>query len=212
MKLTPEQLLRIAPAAGSKAAAIAAALTMAMPRYGITTPERAAPFLGNLAHESGQFIRARENLNYQASTLLRVWPSRFLTEDMAKRYAHMPEDIANLVYANRMGNGDVKSGDGYRYRGAGWIQLTGKENHLAAALEFDIDPEQIGDWLCTPEGAALSAAWYWKNAGCNAYADKGNHDAIADLINIGRRTARVGDAIGYEERLMLTKRSAVVLA
>jgi len=212
MTITPEQLLRVAPAVGSRAAVVAAALSAAMPRFGITTPARTAHFIGQTAHESGQFLRARENLNYQASTLMRVWPSRFPSEASAKGYAHMPEAIANYVYANRMGNGDMKSGDGYRYRGAGWIQLTGKENHLAAALFFDVDPETIGEWLCTPDGAALSAAWYWKNAGCNALADQDNCDAISDLINIGRRTTRIGDAVGYAERLMLTNLTKKAIA
>lgn len=213
MNVTVTHLLRIAPLLGSMAPAVAAALNLAMPRFDIdASVDRMAPFLANVAHESGGFLHKRENLNYQASTLMRTWPSRFPTEAVAKGYAHMPEPIANYVYAGRMGNGDMASGDGFRYRGAGWIQLTGKDNHFACALYFDIDPEKVGEWLCTPEGAALSAAWFWHTAGCNALADKGNFDAICDVINIGRRTKEVGDAIGYADRLRLYKSLKQVMA
>lgn len=119
--------------------------------------------------------------------------------------------IANYVYANRMGNGNERSGDGWRYRGAGWIQLTGRDNHQEVARELAVIGD-IGDWLSTVTGAALSAAWFWWKSGCNPLADAGNVDAISDLINIGHVTAKQGDSVGYDKRLSLTRHCLKVLS
>ncbi|WBS00215.1 glycoside hydrolase family 19 protein [Pseudoduganella sp. SL102] len=211
MYITPEQLLRIAPGVGPAAGMYVAALNSAMDRFLINTPKRAAHFLAQVVHESGQLARFREDLNYSATRLRGVWPKRFLTIQIAQLYARKPEAIANYVYANRMGNGDERSGDGWRYRGAGWIQITGRKNHqeVAGALHVLAD---VGDWMSTVNGAALSAAWFWWKSGCNRWADVGNVDAISDLINIGHRTERVGDSVGYDARQNLTKHCLAVLS
>jgi putative chitinase len=211
MHITPEQLLRIAPEVGPAAGVYTAALNAAADRFLINTPKRMAHFLAQIVHESGQLKRFRENLNYSASALRLTWPKRFLSTQIAQLYARQPEKIANYVYASRMGNGDEKSGDGWRYRGAGWIQITGKANHreVGAALAVTGD---IGEFLSTVTGAALSAAWFWWKSGCNRWADAGNVDAISDLINIGHRTERIGDSVGYDARASLTKHCLQVLS
>lgn len=228
MNLTAEQLLKMAPRVGAAAGVYVAALNAAMSRYCIDTPKRAAHFLAQVVHESGELSCMRENLNYSAHGLANTWPARFAAKDAAGKYLmttdgrkvpndlaialqRRPEAIANAAYAGRMGNGDEKSGDGWRYRGAGWIQITGRDNHreVAGALAIIGD---IGDYLATVPGAAASAAWFWWKTGCNRLADAGNVDAISDLINIGHRTERVGDSIGYDKRLSLTKHCLQVLA
>lgn len=228
MNLTAEQLLKMAPRVGAAAGVYVAALNAAMSRYCIDNPKRAAHFLAQVLHESGELQRVRENLNYGADGLANTWPTRFAKKDAAGKYlmtadgrkvpnelaAHLqrrPEAIANAVYAGRMGNGDEKSGDGWRYRGAGWIQITGRDNHreVAGALAIIAD---IGAYLESIPGAAASAAWFWWKSGCNKLADAGNVDAISDVINIGRRTEKVGDAIGYADRLRLTKHCLAVLS
>jgi putative chitinase len=199
----------------------APALTAAMERFAINTPARQSAFLAQVGHESAQLTRLAESFNYTPEGILGTFNTvktiRF-TPDLARQYGRTAEHpanqrmIANTAYANRMHNGDVDSGDGYRHRGAGLIQLTGKENHLAASMYFDKDLETIGDWLRSPEGACLSAAWFWECAGCNEAADAGDFDKVSDLINIGRKTAKVGDAIGYGDRLALFKKTEKVLA
>ena len=220
MNLTPEQLLKIAPRVGAAAGVYVGALNAAMSRYCINTPQRAAHFLAQIAHESGDFGGFRENLNYTPEAILNTFNTRTTTRftmSQAGQYgrtaAHAADQkaIANIAYANRMGNGDEKSGDGWRYRGAGWIQITGRDNHreVAGALAIIGD---IGEYLSTVPGAAASAAWFWWKTGCNRFADGGNVDAISDLINIGHRTDRVGDSVGYDKRLSLTKHCLQVLS
>lgn len=214
MKLTIQQLCQVAPGARANAAAIVAALNPAMERFGINTRLRSAHFLGQLAHESGEFTSKRENLNYKPDAILRHFNNskiqRF-TPEQAQLYgrtaAHPAnqEMIANIAYANRMGNGDVKSGDGWRNRGAGWIQLTGANNLNACADFFHLPRETVAAWLCTPTGAAMGAAWFWSINNINQHADVDNVDAVSDRVNIGRQTAKVGDAIGYGDRFMLTE-------
>lgn len=116
-------------------------------------------------------------------------------------YARNPRKIANKVYANRMGNGDEASGDGWTYRGAGLIQLTGKANQLACASHFGIAPEKIGVWLRTPEGASRSAAWFWDQHHLSTFALRGDFDGVCDIVNIGKKTEKIGDSIGYAGRL-----------
>src|SRR5262245_36192792 len=131
------------------------ALNAAMQRFEINTPARAAAFLAQTAHESGEFRRLVENLSYSAAGLCKTWPKRFLTLDVAKPYERQPELLANYVYAKRLGNGDVASGDGWRFRGRGLIQLTGRGNYrscgTAIVLPLEIEPERLE----TPETAAL---------------------------------------------------------
>lgn len=222
-----DHLLVIMPQAKSRVAICLDPLNAAMAEFDINTPARQAAFLAQVGHESAQLSTAEENLFYSADGLANTWPARYgrkvqgnyvlsqkkriLPNELALALQRKPEAIANNVYANRMGNGPEESGDGWRHRGAGWIQLTGKENQLAAALYFDIPLEKIGDWLRTPEGAARSAAWFWKVNGCNAYADRGDFDGVSDLVNRGRKTARIGDAIGYADRLALYNKAREVM-
>lgn len=149
------------------------------------TGRRIAAFIGQISVESAGFTAIEENLNYSAERLCAVWPSRFPTSDAAGMCAYRPVALANTVYADRMGNGDAYSGDGWRYRGAGLIQLTGKTNQLACAAALKVDPAQIGDYLRTPSGALASAVWFWNAHDLNSYADRWLLTAMSKLINGG---------------------------
>jgi putative chitinase len=170
------------------------ALSKILPDYDINTVPRVAAFLAQTAHESGGYRALTENLNYRAETLSKVWPSKF-PPDVAQQYAHNPEAIANIAYANRMGNGDEASGDGFRYCGRGLIQLTGKANYTAFAQSIDTPVEEIPEFLGTFEGAIQSACWFWENNNLNAVADAGDLVHMTKIINGGTlglddRTAR----------------------
>jgi putative chitinase len=168
------------------------ALTQLLPDYGIDTPERVAAFLAQCAHESGQFQTIRENLNYKATSLQRVFPKYFPTLELAEAYAKQPEKIANRVYANRMGNGDETSGDGWRYCGRGLIQLTGRNNYQQFADSIDCELESVTDYLATFEGAMQSACWFWETNDLNQLADSGDIKTMTKRIN--------GGYIGLEDR------------
>ena len=169
-------------------------LNKAMEHFEINNSKRVAMFIAQVGHESGGLNHTAENLNYKAATLSKVFPKYFRDND-PEEYAHNPEKIANLVYSNRMGNGDEESGDGYKYRGRGLIQLTGHDNykHFADSLEMNID--EAVTYLETPEGAAMSAAWFWNSRHLNAVADEGDVTRATKLIN--------GGIIGLEERTAL---------
>lgn len=201
MMVTLAQLKRIAPGASVKAALYLEPLNNAMFEFGIVSERRVEFFLPQVAHESDDFRCVEENLNYSAVGLMQTFRKYFPTLQAATPYARQPQKIANRVYANRMGNGDEASGMGWLHRGAGLIQLTGHDNQKACADYFKIDIARIGDWLRTPEGACRSAAWFWQMHGCNELADKGDFDGVCDVINIGRKTEKQGDAIGYADRL-----------
>ena len=168
------------------------ALNKILPDYDISTPQRVAAFVAQAAHESGGFTALHENLNYRPETLRKVFPKYFPTDDLANQYAHNPEMIANRVYANRMGNGDEASGDGFRYCGRGLIQLTGKQNYQAFADSIETPVEQVPDFLQTFEGAVQSACWFWENNNLNQYADSGDILTMTKRIN--------GGTIGLEDR------------
>lgn len=152
---------------------------------GIITPLRKAHFLAQVAHESGDLNILTENLNYSASGLIKVFGKYFPGVELATKYARRPEAIANRVYANRMGNGLESSGDGWRYRGAGLIQLTGKNNHKAFADASGKPLEAIGDYLRSYEGAVHSAVWFWTKNGLNKLADQNDIMGITRRINGG---------------------------
>lgn len=156
------------------------------------TGRRLAAFVGQVSVESAGFSRIEENLNYSAERLCEVWPTRF-EPDTAGGYAFKPEDIANRAYSLRMGNGEFLSGDGYRYRGAGLIQLTGKDNQLACAAALKIAPASIGDYLRTPAGALKSAYWFWNSRNLNSLADGWYITSLSIKINGGRE--------GLEDRI-----------
>jgi putative chitinase len=165
-----------------------------LPVYEIDTPERVAAWLAQCAHESGYFRFLKENLNYRAASLQKVFKKYFPTEEMAKAYEKQPEKIANRVYANRMGNGDEASGDGFRYLGRGLIQLTGKNNYTFFAASIDTPLEEIPEYLQTFEGAVQSACFFWEQNGLNKFADS------RDIVTMSKRIN--GGTIGMEDRLM----------
>jgi putative chitinase len=160
-------------------------LNMTMLERGITTPQRQAMFLSQLAHESGNFQFTSENLNYSADALRRVFGKYFPTDAEAQEYARQPERIANRVYANRMGNGDESSGDGWKYRGRGLIQLTGKDNYAAFSLEAKNNALQNPDLVAEPEMAVESAGWFWATNRLNQIADTGDVKAVRRRVNGG---------------------------
>ena len=141
-------------------------------KYNIDTPKRQAAFIGQCMHESGGFKLLSENLNYSAKALMATWPSRFPTEEMANQYARTPEKIANKVYGGRMGNADESSGEGWKYRGRGIKQLTGKENYQRCSDALGVDLVENPDLLLEPKYAALSAGWFWNKHNLNDLADK----------------------------------------
>ena len=161
------------------------ALCKILPDYDITTPQRVAAFLAQCAHESGGFKAIKENLNYRAVTLRKVFPKYFPTDELANAYAGNPEMIANRVYGGRMGNGDEHSGDGFRYCGRGLIQLTGKQNYSKFAESLDIPVEEASEFLSTFEGAIQSACWFWETNNLNQYADSGDILTMTKRINGG---------------------------
>lgn len=170
------------------------ALNAAMDEFEINTSQRRAMFLAQCCHESGHFRAVSENLNYKADSLSRVFPKYFRDVD-PNDYAKQPEKIANRVYGGRMGNGDEESGDGYRFRGRGLIQLTGKSNYIACSEDLEVDLIENPDYLITPEGAARSAAWFWSANDLNKYADSD------DIVGCTKRVN--GGTIGLEERTEL---------
>jgi putative chitinase len=159
-------------------------------KYEINTPKRQAAFIGQCAHESGNFKLLEENLHYSAASLMRVWPSRFPDVDVANQYANNPEKIANKVYGGRMGN--TEEGDGWKYHGRGLIQLTGKENYGNCGSGIGVDLLSDPNLLVTPEYAALSAGWFWNKKGLNSLADAGDIETMTKRIN--------GGLIGLEDR------------
>ena len=142
-------------------------------RFGIKTARQQAAFIGQCGHECGNFKVLEENLNYRAATLMRLWPKRFPTLEIANAYAGNPRKIANLVYGGRMGNRDESSGDGYRFRGRGCIQLTGHANYFHAGKALGVDFVKEPDLVATPKYAALTAGWFWSTHGCNELAESG---------------------------------------
>jgi len=172
------------------------ALSILFPDYEINTPQRMAAFIAQCAHESGGFMVLKENLNYKAATLRKIFPKYFSTDEMANKYASMPnkqEAIANLVYANRMGNGSPETGDGYKFCGRGLIQLTGRDNYTFFAGSLGISVEEASEYLATFEGAAQSACWFWETNDLNKWADKGDIVTLTKRIN--------GGTIGLEDRI-----------
>ena len=183
MPISAEKLKEIMPATRC-AATFAGPLAAAMAEAGIDTPRRAAMFLAQIAHESAEMNRLVENLNYSGAGLLNTFPGHF-SEAEARTFAHRPEPIASRAYANRNGNGDEASGDGWRYRGRGLIQVTGKRNYTDCAKALDLDLVAQPESLETPEAAARSAAWFWRKQKLNAFADEGDLEGCTRKINGG---------------------------
>lgn len=161
------------------------ALEKCLPDYDINTTKRVAAFMAQTCHESGNYRFLKENLNYRAESLMRVWPRHFPSIDIARQYANKPEMIANKAYANRMGNSDEASGDGWRYCGRGLIQLTGKVNYQKFADSIETPVEDIPAYLETFEGAVQSACWFWETNNLNVFADNGDIVTMTKRINGG---------------------------
>ena len=170
--------------------------------FDISTPLRIAHFLAQTAHESARYTVLVENLNYGAGGLLVTWPSRF-DEAMAAAYERQPERIANYVYADRMGNGPEASGDGWRFRGRGILQLTGRATYRAVGEFLLVDLEAEPDLLITPRYAALAAGWYWQARGINTLCDRDDGVAVTEAVNGGRH--------GLQHRLELLALAKAVL-
>jgi putative chitinase len=180
------------------------AMTDILPRYEINTVERVAAFLAQCGHESVDFTVMRENLNYSTKGLMSTWPKRFPNEAAAAPYNRNPEKIANKVYADRMGNGPESSGEGYRYRGRGYIQLTGKSNYQAFATSVNRELAEVIGYLETSPGALESACWFWKKNNLNGLADKQDMKAATKVIN--------GGDLGLAERTDHFKNNLVKLS
>ena len=179
------------------------ALEQLLPDYDINTPHRVAHFVAQCAHESGNFAFIEENLNYRAASLMNTFKKYFPTQELAQQYERKPEKIANRVYANRMGNGDEASGDCWRYRGRGLIQLTGKDNYTFFAGSIGISVEEAADYLATFEGAAQSACFYWEQNRLNRFADANDVRGLTRAIN--------GGFIGLEDRIKHTNHALHVM-
>jgi putative chitinase len=189
------------------------ALDSACQKWWINTPMRQAMFLAQIAHESASLSKLVENLNYGAQGMADTWPTRFAVDPKAKprtpnakalQLHRNPEAIANSVYASRMGNGPEASGDGWKYRGRCPIMLTGRDSYLRYQTETGNQVVTTPDLVTTPAVGADVSGWFWTAVkSCNQFADVGSLDAVSDLINIGSRTQKVGDAIGYHDRSRL---------
>ena len=176
-------------------------LTTTFVKFGMVSPKEQAAFIGQCSHESNYFKVLEENLNYRADTLQKLFGHKFKPGEV-ELYARQPAKIANRIYANRMGNRDEASGDGYRFRGRGVVQLTGHDNywHCGQALgqDFVMNP----DLVASPMYAALSAGWFWKTHGCGALVD--NPQQLCKRIN--------GGLIGLDDRIKQTERAVAVLS
>jgi putative chitinase len=170
-------------------------------KYDINTPKRQAAFLGQCAHESGNFKTLQENLNYSAEGLMKTWPSRFSTKEIADQYARQPAKIAGKVYNGRLGN--TSEEEAAKYLGRGLIQLTGKENYERCGNAIGVDLVGQPDLLVQPDYAAMSAGWFWNKKGLNELADAQEHGQITKRIN--------GGTIGLDDRIAKTTKAAQAL-
>jgi putative chitinase len=165
--------------------ALFSALSEILPKYDITTPRRVAGFLAQCGHECADFNTLKENLNYSAEGLNKVFTKRFPTVESAQPYNRQPEKIANKIYSDRMGNGNEASGDGYKFRGRGAIQLTGRENYTKFADSIGKDVDEAVAYCDTLEGAIESACWFWTTRNLNAKADENDVTGSTKIINGG---------------------------
>jgi putative chitinase len=201
--MNAEQLAQALKMSPAKAEEWIDAINETFDRFDISTPERQASFLGQCAHESAGFTALKENLNYSAEGLTKVWPKRFPSLDAAQPYHRNPEKIANKVYADRMGNGDEESGEGFKYRGRGLIQLTGKDNYEACGEALGADLVNDPDQVSSPRYAALSAGWFWDKNKLNQYADANDMTTLTKRIN--------GGTHGIDDRIARTQHAIDVL-
>ena len=210
--MTPETLREAVGCSAGNAILYAASLTTAMVEFGIETPEEQATFLSETAHESMLFSRVEENFNYTPGALLATFNTRKATRftpATAQQYGRTSDHAANqpmiasIAYANRMGNGNIESGDGWRNRGAGFIQLTGERNHAACAKYFGLARSDVAAWLRTPMGASRGSGWFWKVTDLDRFDDDDDARSEALVINGGEK--------GRAERQALLTRALGVL-
>lgn len=176
--------------------------------YGINTPLRLAHAFTQFDAENGGLVAKEESLYYKTIESLRktfYTPFKGKTDEFVSQYLRNSEKCANYVYANRMGNGNEASGDGFKYRGRGF-QITGKNNYIKLSKDTRIDYLSNPELLNREADAVISMCWYWKSINANKYADEDNLDAISDLINIGRITEKYGDANGFQHRKELLRK------
>jgi putative chitinase len=181
--ITADQLRRIMPAGNPEI--WQAPLDKAMGDHAIDTALRAATFLAHVAVESRELQSVLENMSYSAERLTEVWPNRFPTVEVAAPFAHNAERLGNFVYANRLGNGPPASGDGFRYRGRGLLQATGRDHYREAGQALGLDLLGHPELLEQPSNAATEAAWWWQKQGLNAIADSGDFRHSTLVINGG---------------------------
>jgi len=170
-------------------------------KYDINNVKRQAAFIGQCAHESGNFKILQENLNYSAEGLMKTWPSRFATKEIADQYARQPAKIAGKVYNGRLGN--TSEEEAAKYLGRGLIQLTGKDNYERCGSSIGVDLVGNPDLLLDPKNAALSAGWFWNKHGLNELADAQEHGMITKRIN--------GGTLGLDDRIAKTTKALSVL-
>jgi putative chitinase len=187
---------------------VATALNDSGPKWGVDTARKMAALLAQCAHESAGFTAFSEDLHYRTVRQLRaIWPSRFesLTDTDAQVYTRNPQRLANLVYSGRMGNGGPESDDGWRFRGRGLIQLTGRDNYsrFARSLGRPLDDGFLR-WVEQPEGAVTSALWFWNDANLAGQLERGGIDAVSKRVNGGRH--------GMLERRSLFERLVHILS
>lgn len=192
--VTDDSLKQIMPRLpDAKRAALLPSLQRALNEFGVNTSKREAAFLAQIAHESGELTIVSENLNYSAKGLMATWPKRFPDLATAQKYERNPEKLANNVYANRIGNGNEASGDGWRFRGRGPIQITGRENYQKYGSRLNVDLINDPDKAATPEVGFRVAGLYWRENGLNELADREMFETITKRINGGLK--------GLEDRL-----------
>jgi putative chitinase len=192
MILNPDRLRAALPSAQQ---AWLEELARAMPQWGFDTPEEAASFLAQIGHESNGLTVFEENLSYSAERLMQVWPHRFRSFEFAQRYERNPERLANYVYANRLGNGDEVSGDGWRFHGRGPIQLTGRNNYYLCGQGIGLDLIASPDLLLTPPVGVRAAIWFW---------DANNLDALDDDDDVRAETRKINGGetgLAYRQQL-----------
>ena len=200
LPMTKDQLCSILPH-NKDAASWYEPLQKFLPKYKIDTVLRLSAFLAQCAHESGEFAVTQENLNYSADGLNKVFGKYFIKAGRdAKAYARQPEKIANVVYANRNGNGDIASGDGWKHRGRGLIQTTGRDNYSAFAKSLGMTIDQAIAYIQTKDGAVESACWFWTKNNLNALADSSEITKMTTVINGGDNGLK--DRIEHYNRIL----------
>jgi putative chitinase len=204
--VTETQLRKLFPAAKDATIKAFAAKSPALfKEFGLSEKRiRTEYFLAQIAHETGALTRSVENLNYTAKRITEIWPSRFPTIASAEPFGNNPEKLANKVYANRMGNGPPESGDGYRYRGRGYIQITGKDGYRQTGLRAGLDLVANPEKAIETEHALRVACAFWKWKDLNPLCDQRKFEEVTRRIN--------GGLIGYDDRLEWLKKVRSALA